>query len=190
MRTRARLVELALGTAVLLALATNAAWHVKHGRWFDAFWLCNAAALLAGVALLLRQALLATVAFVWLVPGTLCWGIEASLLGSTFGWPSYALHLAGAVGAVFAVWRLGAHRAGYLGALLLLALLLLLSRFLPEGANVNCAFGPREGWRVFQWLPFGHWLSLAILGALLSFAMNQLALALTYRRSHVLDPPP
>ncbi len=194
MRLSSRQAEVTFGASVLAMLAMNVGWHIAHGRWFDVFWLCNAAAFLAGLALLGRSALLATISFVWLVPGTLCWGVEAGVLGSAFGWPSYFLHLGGAMTATYAVWRLGAHRAGYIGALVLLALVLGISRVLPAGANVNCAFGPRAGWRVFQFLPFGYWFSVALFGALSSFLMNQVALyvasAPTYPRSPAPDPRP
>ncbi|HEV8245702.1 MAG TPA: hypothetical protein VGP93_08035 [Polyangiaceae bacterium] len=173
--THQRNVELGWGLAVLVAVGSNVIWHVTHGRWFEAFWLCNAAALVAGLALWTQKSLLATVAFIWLVPGTAAWAAEALLLGSSFAWPSYALHLTGAIAAVLGIRRFGAHRAGYVAALALLALLLLVSRLLPLAANVNCAFGPRAGWWVFQALPLPHWGALAVMALSLSFAMNGLA---------------
>ncbi|HVJ19497.1 MAG TPA: hypothetical protein VM686_28955 [Polyangiaceae bacterium] len=184
-----RNVQLGLGTLALLGLAANVSWHVQHGTWFDCFWVCNAATLLAGLGLLFRSALLSTSAFVWVVPGTLAWGTEALLLGSTFAVPSYLLHFTGFAAAVYGVRSLGAHAAGYLGGLALFAALLVLSRALPVAANVNCAFGPRASWKAWAALELPHHVSIVVLVLIVVWTMNRLALAwATWARSRSQDP--
>jgi hypothetical protein len=184
-----RRVEIALGGLALLAVGANVTWHAQQGTWFDAFWLCNGATVLAGLGLLLRAPLLGTAAFVWLVPGTLAWAVEALFLGSSFPPPSYGLHLGGVAAAVYAVYRLGAHRAGYLGGLALFSALVLLSRALPEEANVNCAFGPRASWKAWAGLGLPHHLTIALLALAITYGMNRVALAwITSARSRFPDP--
>lgn len=184
-----RKLEIALGIGALLALSANVSWHIGHGTWFDSFWLCNGATLFAGLGLLLRSALLGTAAFVWLVPGTAAWGLEALFLGSTFAVPSYLLHVGGVTAAAYGVRVHGAHRAGYLGALGLFAGLLVLSRSLPVEANVNCAFGPRASWKAWAALGLPHHLTVALLALAVAYAMNQLAaLWFTSARSRSPDP--
>jgi hypothetical protein len=144
--SRAR--EIALGLLALFVVLLNVVWHVQHGRWFESFWLCNLSLALVGAGLLARSSLGVSVGFAWLIPGTLAWSIEASLLGGTFAPTSYAVHLGGSALATFGVARLGVHRRTELAALTFLAAALLLARGLPASANVNCAFGARAGWRV------------------------------------------
>ena len=153
----------------------NVASHVSIGRWFDSFWVCNGATLLCGLGLILRQTLLVTSGFVWLVPGTALWATEATLLGSSFAPASYLLHISGFAAAVYGVRRLGAHPSGYLGALGLFVGLLLCSRLLPAEANVNCAFGPRASWKVWAALDLPHHLTVALLALVVCWAMNRLA---------------
>jgi hypothetical protein len=188
-RVRQRRAGLALGILALLALATNVTWHVTHGRWFDCFWVCNGATLFAGLALLVRSQLLATAAFVWVVPGTVAWGTEALFFGSDFALPSYLLHLSGFAAALYGVWLLGAHRAGYQVGLALFAGLMLVSRALPPAANVNCAFAPRASWKgVWATFALPHHLTIAAIAFGLCWSMNRLAL--TWAKSRSLDPPP
>ena len=185
----ARRAELVLGIMALAALGTNVSWHVRHGTWFDSFWVCNAATLLAALGLFFRSPLLATAAFVWLVPGALAWGSEALLLGSDFALPSYLLHFTGLLAAAYGVRRVGAHAAGYLGGLGLFAGLILLSRALPADANVNCAFGPRASWKAWAALGLPHFVTVAVLALTVSWTMNRLALGwATWARSRSPDP--
>ena len=189
---RQRRAELTLGILALLALATNLAWHIAHGRWFDCFWVCNAATLLAGLGLLFRSPLLSTAAFVWVVPGTLAWATEALVFGSDFSPPSYLLHISGFVAALYGVRSLGAHPAGYLGGLGLFGVLLLLCRALPAEANVNCAFAPRASWKaVWATIELPHYLTTALLALGVCWSMNRLALSWpTWARSRSRDPRP
>jgi hypothetical protein len=168
----------AVGGLAFLAAFANVVWHIEHGRWFECFWLCNVAAIAAALGLFFSSSLLSTVAFIWLVPGTIVWSIEVFVLRVEFAHTSYALHLVGVAAASFGVHRLGAHRSGFAGALGFLSGLLVLSRFLPEAANVNCAFSPRTGWSIFELLPIPYSLAVVVLGLTIAYATSKLALAL------------
>lgn len=153
-----------MGLLLLSVVGANAVAHVAGGRWYDVFWLCNWCVLGVGVALLTGSARLATVAWIWLLPGTLAWSVEV-LASVPFFATSYALHGLGALGAVYALRRVGAARGVGPLSLAVLACVLLGSRLLPEAANVNGVFGPRRGWP-----------SLAALGSLYPLSLAALAL--------------
>lgn len=153
-----------VGVTLLGVVGANGAAHVAAERWYDAFWLCNWCVLGVAVALLVRSARLATVAWIWLLPGTLAWSVEV-LASVRFFATSYALHGLGLCGAVYALRRLGAVRGLMPVALGALACVVLGSRLLPEIANVNGVFGPRRGWA-----------SLAAVGSLYPLALAALAL--------------
>jgi len=152
-----------VGLALLGIVLANAAAHVSAARWYDAFWLCNWCVLGVSVALFVRSARLATVAWIWLLPGTLAWSVEVFASVRFFA-TSYALHGLGLFGAVYALRRVGAVGGLIPLALVALAGVLLGSRLLPESANVNGVFGPRRGWA-----------SLAVLGSLYPLALAALA---------------
>lgn len=153
-----------VGLVLLGVVGANGAAHVAASRWYDTFWLCNWCVLGVAVALFTRSARLATVAWIWLLPGTLAWSVEV-LSSVRFFASSYALHGLGLFGAVYALRRLGAARGVTPVAIAALACVVLGSRLLPEAANVNGVFGPRRGW-----------VALAALGALYPLSLAALAL--------------
>jgi hypothetical protein len=153
-----------VGLVLLGVVGANGAAHVAASRWFDAFWLCNWCVLGVALSLFTRSARLATIAWIWLLPGTLAWSVEV-LSSVRFFATSYALHGLGLLGAVYALRRLGAASGVMPLALLTLACVALGSRLLPEAANVNGVFGPRRGW-----------VSLAAIGSLYPLSLAALAL--------------
>ena len=129
------------------AILLHDAAHVLAGRWYDAFWVCNLAALLVGPAVLFRSALLATVAFTWILPGTLVWLLDALLAGSAILPTSWGVHVGGSLAAIYAVRRAGPVDRGLVASLALPAFALLVSRLcLPPAENVNAVYRVPAGW--------------------------------------------
>ena len=129
------------------AIVLHDAAHVLAGRWYDVFWVCNLAALLVGPAVLFRSALLSTVAFTWILPGTLVWFLDTVLAGSAILPTSWGVHLGGSIAAIYGVRRAGSAERGLFAALLLPAFALLISRlFLPASENVNAVHSVPRGW--------------------------------------------
>ena len=141
-----RHVDYFAGGFALTAIVLHDAAHVADGRWYDAFWVCNLAALLIGPAALARSALLATVALTWILPGTVLWLLTAVLADANLLPTSFGVHLGGCVVAAWAVWRSGCARSSVALALALPAFALLCSRlFLPPERNVNAAHAVPRG---------------------------------------------
>lgn len=144
---RTRAIDLLVGGFAIAAITLHDATHVEAGHWYDAFWLCNIAALLVGPAVLLRSRVLAAVALTWLVPGTVVWLSDAALAGSHILPTSWAVHVGGSLAALYGVRRAGYAPRGWLAALGLLAAAVLASRaLLPAAPNVNAAFRVPAGW--------------------------------------------
>jgi hypothetical protein len=146
-------------------VVTNGVVHVAAGRWYDAFWLCNWCVLSVAAALALRSSWLATVAWIWLLPGTAAWFVEV-LAAVRFAASSYALHAVGLAGAFYALRRLGAQRGVVWGSLIALGAVLLGSRLLPDVANVNGVFGPRRGWTTLAATGSAYPLAVAALAVI------------------------
>ncbi len=148
-RRRARAAEVALGVAMIVAIAGHDYVHVSEGRYWDVFWVCNVSAAVLGPALLLRSAALAFAAFAWLVPGTLVWLLDSVLAGSTLMPTSFPVHLGGSAATVFALRRFGRSPRGWVAALGVLVVSVAVSRLaLPAHANVNAAHAVPRGWEV------------------------------------------
>ncbi len=144
---RGRLLDALIGGFAIAAIALHDLAHVEAGHWYDAFWLCNVAALLVGPAVLTRSRVLSAVALTWLVPGTAVWLADAALAGSHILPTSWAVHVGGSLAALYAVRRSGYAPRGWLAALGVLAAAVLASRvFLPAAPNVNAAFRVPVGW--------------------------------------------
>ena len=142
-----RSLELVVASAALAAIATHDLGHLRDGRWYDVFWVCNVAAVAAPLGLVARSAHLSAAALTWIVPGTAVWLIDALVAGSSIIPSSYLAHFGGLATALFAVWRTGPARYGWLAALALLCSCLLASwLFLPSAANVNAVHAVPRGW--------------------------------------------
>jgi hypothetical protein len=148
-KSRPALTRLDWAVAIfsIVAIAVHDGAHVAAGRYWDAFWICNVAALFIGPAILFRSPALAAVALTWLIPGTVVWLSDVVLAGSNILPTSYAVHLGGSAAVVYATRRVGFSDRGWLYALATLAAATLVSRFfLPAGANVNAAHAVPRGW--------------------------------------------
>jgi hypothetical protein len=142
-------IDWAVATFAMVAIAVHDAAHVAAGRYWDAFWICNVAALFVGPAILLRSPAMAAVALTWLVPGTVVWLLDVALAGSNILPTSYAVHLGGTAAALYATRTVGFCEIGWVWSLLVLAASTLASRlFLPKAANVNAAHAIPHGWTV------------------------------------------
>jgi hypothetical protein len=157
----------------LSAIALHDLDHVSAGRWYDAFWVCNLAALLVGPAVLLRSASLSIAALTWIVPGTVVWLLDALLAGSNLLPTSYGVHLGGSLAAAYGVWRAGYSRKSFwLTAALPIGAMLFSRLVLPAEHNVNAAHAVPKGWGFL-----GHsWWSFFVVATLISLAMVGLGL--------------
>jgi hypothetical protein len=145
-RLRLRHVDFFLGGFALAAIAVHDFTHVREGRWYDTFWVCNLAALLVGPAALLRSPLLATISLTWMLPGTVVWLLTAIVGDANLLPTSHGVHLGGSLIASYCVWRFGRARRSLLPALVVPALAVLLSRaLLPSERNVNAAYAIPRG---------------------------------------------
>lgn len=137
-----RYLDFCLGGFSLAAIALHDLAHVREGRWYDVFWVCNLAAVLVAPAVLSRSPALAQVAFTWIFPGTIVWLLTAFIGDANLLPTSYGVHLGGSVVAGWAVWRARPKAKLKLWTVLgLPALAVLISRlFLPAEQNVNVAY--------------------------------------------------
>ncbi len=145
-RLWAALDGMALGFA-LGAIVLHDRAHLRDGRYWDVFWLCNLAAAVLVVGLALRSAALCQAALTWLLPGTAIWLADVGLTGSSILPTSWGVHLGGTLLAVYGVRRGRGRRGGVLAAAALAVAAWLGSRWtLPAHANVNAAHRVPEGW--------------------------------------------
>jgi hypothetical protein len=171
----------ALGAIVVHDLA-----HVREGRAHDLFWVCNVAAILPGIALLVRSRLLATVALTWLLPGTAVWLGDVALGSATILPTSWGIHVGGALASVWAVARLGRSRAAFFAAIALVAVCFALSAWvLPPDTNVNAARHVPEGW-TFLGASRTGFLAVAAAIVIAAAAMGQLLAASLERGARAL----
>jgi hypothetical protein len=140
-------VDCFVGGFALAAIALHDAAHVREGRWYDLLWVCNVAALLVGPGVLLRSALLTTVAFTWILPGTLVWLLDAVVGGSGILPTSWGVHIGGTLAAAYGVRRAGYARHGYLVSVGFVCLVMIVSRLVgPAEHNVNAVHAVPRGW--------------------------------------------
>lgn len=170
------------GGFALAAIALHDAAHVADGRWYDAFWVCNLAALLIGPAAIARSALLATVSLTWILPGTVLWLLTAVVADANLLPTSFGVHIGGCFVAAWAVWRSGCARRSVGLTLALPAFAVLCSRlFLPPERNVNAAHAVPRGFTalgsdfpVFIASSIALTLALCALGQLLCSGLARL----------------
>ncbi|MBX3185023.1 MAG: hypothetical protein KF915_20540 [Polyangiaceae bacterium] len=146
---RGRAIELVLGVLFLAAVALHDWRAIQEDRFADCFWLCNVSAVGLALGWLLASPRLVSAAGIWMLPGCLVWLADVWLASSSIIPTSYAVHLGGAALALAGARRFGVPRCAWLGALALLAAVVLFSRgCLPEAANVNAAHAVPSGWGV------------------------------------------
>lgn len=140
-------LDWAVAAFAIVAIIAHDLAHITSGRWYDAFWVCNVAALCVGPAIALRSATLSAMAMTWLLPGTIVWLLDVFVAGSHILPTSYAIHLGGTLASFYAVRRNGYPPRGWISALALPAACFLFSRLaLPASANVNAAHAVPTGW--------------------------------------------
>jgi hypothetical protein len=162
-----------VGGFALAAIALHDYAHISAGRWYDAFWVCNLAALLVGPGVLLRSATLSIAALTWIVPGTIVWLLDVVLAGSNLLPTSYGVHLGGSVAAAYGVFRAGyARKSFWLTASLPMGAMAISRLFLPPDQNVNGAHAVPKGWGFLG----ESWASFFVVSTLISLAMVGLGL--------------
>jgi hypothetical protein len=144
--SRLELIDFFLGGFALGAIALHDLAHIEAGRWYDAFWVCNLAALLIGPAAILRSALLATISLTWILPGTVLWLLTAVLADANLLPTSFGIHIGGTVVSGWAAWRSGWAPKSFWASLALPVIAVCISRaWLPPDRNVNAAHAVPRG---------------------------------------------
>lgn len=172
--TRFRYLDFAVAGFAFVAILLHDVAHISAGRWYDVFWVCNVSALLVAPAVIARSPLLSTLAFTWLMPGTAVWLLDSFVAGANILPTSWGVHVGGTLCALYGVWRSGYARRGWLAALGMLAVTLVVSRLLlPPGRNVNVVHAVPPGWHFLGGTYAGFVVSALALVALVC-ALGQL----------------
>jgi hypothetical protein len=164
-----------LGLLALAFYAVHCAYHVRQGHPEDVLWACHVAAAVVGVGLLGGWATVVAVGVTWLVAGVPLWVFDVAT-GGEFNPTSVLTHVGGLVVGLVGLWHLGMPSQVWWKALLALAALQQLCRWVtPREANVNVAFA------VYPWMePYfaSYWrycaAMLLLFGA--AFFVTELAL--------------
>jgi hypothetical protein len=158
-----------LGVLALAFYAVHCAWHVRQGHAEDVLWSCHVAAALVGVGLLGGWTTCAAVGVTWLAVGVPLWLIDVAS-GGEFNPTSVLTHVGGLVVGLIGLWRLGMPAGVWWKALLALAALQQLCRWVtPADANVNVAFSVYPWMKAYfssYWL---YWAAMLLLFGLLYF---------------------
>lgn len=149
------------------AIVIHDAAHLRAGRFYDVFWICNVAGWFPAIALLTRSKLFATIGLTWLVPGTAIWVLDVAFAGAEILPTSYGVHIGGALVAGWSVARLGRSPPALWAAFALVAICFVGSLlFLPAAANVNAAHSVPRGWTFLGESRFAFVLALALFSLL------------------------
>lgn len=139
----------ALGMVAFLCYAIHAAVHLHRGEPYDLLWGCHVAALLVGFGLLLGNATLNAIGFLWSCLGVPLWILDLST-GGTFMPTSPLTHLGALALGFIGVRKLGMPRHAAVNALAAFAMLWGVCRLVtPPAANINLAFRVHEGWETY-----------------------------------------
>jgi hypothetical protein len=139
----------ALGLVAFVCYAIHAAVHLHRGQPYDLLWGCHIAALLVGLGLLLRNATLNAIGFLWSCLGLPLWLIDIATGGELIA-TSPLTHLGAFILGLIGVRRLGMPRGAAMKALGALAALWAVCRAVtPPAANVNLAFRVHDGWEPY-----------------------------------------
>jgi hypothetical protein len=149
-----------LGALACLGYAIHAGYLIHSGNAHDAVWVCHISALVVGVGLIFRSALLNAAGLMCLSVGLPMW-----LLYLASGEPlmptSPLTHILGLAIATAGMRQLGLPKRAWLVALSLVAALMVVSRLVtPAEANVNLAFGPMSGLSLWTAGGVAHWVFL------------------------------
>lgn len=137
------------GIAAFACYAIHAAVHLQRGQPYDLLWVCHIAALLVGSGLLLRNATLNAIGFLWSCLGVPLWLVDIAAGGELI--PTSPLtHLGALALGLFGVRKLGMPRGAAMKALAAFAALWALCRAVtPPAANINLAFRVHDGWEPY-----------------------------------------
>lgn len=162
-----------LGLLALAFFAVHCAYHVRGGRAEDVLWVCHVAAAVIGIGLLAGWATGVAVGVTWLAVGVPLWLLDLAA-GGEFTPTSVLTHVGGLVIGLIGLWQLGMPAQVWWKALLALAALQQLCRWVtPEKANVNVAF------TVYPWLEayfssyWRYWAVMLLVFGVLYFAAEQ-----------------
>jgi hypothetical protein len=134
-----------VGAAALAGFLAHAAAHIARGTPEDILWMCNLAALLVAVGLLLGRARPLAVGVSWLLIGDVLWAIDV-LAGGELLLTSPLTHLLGLAAGIFGIRKLGFPAATWpIAALGLIALQEACRWITPARSNVNVAFSLYAG---------------------------------------------
>jgi hypothetical protein len=152
-----------LGVLALAFYAVHCAWHIRQGHAEDTLWACHVAAALVGVGLLGGWATCVAVGVMWLAVGVPLWLLDVAT-GGEFSPTSVLTHVGGLVVGLIGLWQLGMPAGVWWKALLALAALQQLCRWVtPAEANVNVAFSVYPWMKVYfssYWLYYAAMLPL------------------------------
>lgn len=134
-----------LGAAALAGFLAHSAAHIARGTPEEILWLCNLAALLVALGLLLNRPRPLAVGVSWLLIGDVLWAIDV-LAGGELLLTSPLTHLLGLAAGIFGIRKLGFPPATWPIAALGAAALQEACRWItPARSNVNVAFSMYAG---------------------------------------------
>lgn len=173
-----------LGLLALVFFLINLYFWIGRGVPTNFLWACHLGTLAVGFGLIFRFPLLNAVGVLWLGLGNVMWLLY--MLGGGEVFPTSVLtHVGGIIIGIVGVRRIGLPGFSWLWAVVLLALLQRLSRWLtPEPENINLSFRVHQGWETL--FPSFFWYSLMLLFvSMLSFIIMELLL-----KKYVVKPIP
>jgi hypothetical protein len=150
-----------LGLLALAFYAIHCGLHIRAGHAEDVLWACHVAALVIGVGLLAGWPTWVAVGVTWLAVGVPLWLLDVAT-GGEFNPTSVLTHVGGLAVGLVGLWQLAMPAQVWWKALLALAALQQLCRWVtPPDANVNVAFS------VYPWMKAYFSSYLAYLAAML-----------------------
>jgi hypothetical protein len=139
----------ALGIVAFVCYGIHAAVHLHRGQPYDLLWGCHIAVLLVGCGLLLPNATLNAIGFLWSCLGIPLWLLDLTT-GGEFMPTSTLTHIGAFALGLAGVRKLGMPRFASMKALATFAMLWVVCRVVtPPAANINLAFRVHSGWDVY-----------------------------------------
>lgn len=165
----------ALGIVAFACYAIHAAVHLYRGQPYDLLWGCHIAALLVGLGLLLRNATLNAIGFLWSCLGIPLWILDIAT-GGEFMPTSPLTHIGAFAFGIVGVRKLGMPRHAATKALAAFAMLWAVCRVMtPPAANINLAFRVHSGWETFFPSYALYFVMLLVLAAVVFTAVERAA---------------
>ena len=165
----------ALGIVAFVCYAVHAAVHLHRGQPYDLLWGCHIAALLVGLGLLLRNATLNAIGFLWSCLGIPLWILDIAT-GGEFIPTSPLTHVGAFVLGFIGVRKLGMPRLAAMKALAAFAMLWVVCRVVtPPAANINLAFRVHSGWEAYFPSYALYFVMLLVIAAVVFTAVERVA---------------